>query len=36
MTAQVWNVWAQPSTRGWFTEAEWRALDGYFKLERTP
>jgi alpha-tubulin suppressor-like RCC1 family protein len=33
-TAGSWNSFDQPATRGWFAEAEWRALNSYFTLAR--
>ena len=35
-TGAAWTVWDQPSTRGWFAEAEWRALDSHFNLTTVP
>ena len=32
----AWAGWDQPAPRGWFAEAEWRALNSYFGLDRTP
>jgi hypothetical protein len=34
--AQPWATWSEPSTRGWFAQALWQALDGYFKVDRLP
>jgi hypothetical protein len=31
-----WTWYAQPSTRSWFAEALWRALDSHFNLDTTP
>ena len=28
--------WNQPSTREWFAEALWRALDSHFGVDRVP
>lgn len=35
-TGEAWGTWSQPSTRDWFAETEWRALDSYFRLDRIP
>jgi len=31
-----WPIWNQPATRGWFSEALWRALNGYLSVDRVP
>ena len=33
-TSANWNGWDRPANRGWFAEAEWRALNSYFSLAR--
>ena len=35
-TSTAWIAWDQPSTRAWFAEAEWRALDTYFRFQPVP
>lgn len=34
--AQAWGDYATPAGRGWFAESLWRALDGYFGVDRVP
>jgi hypothetical protein len=36
VAAQPWADWASPSTRGWFAEALWQALDRYYNVDRVP
>jgi alpha-tubulin suppressor-like RCC1 family protein len=36
LRVQDWVGYDQPATRGWFAEAEWRALNSYFGLDRVP
>jgi subtilisin family serine protease len=31
-----WSDWDTPSTRGWFAEALWLAIDSYFNVDRVP
>src|SRR3712207_6244082 len=33
--AAAWGGWAAPSTRGWFAQALWQALDSHFAVDRT-
>ena len=30
----AWPAWDQPSTRGWFAQALWQALDSHFSVDR--
>jgi hypothetical protein len=34
--AAAWPAWDQPSTRGWFAQALWQALDSYWAVDRLP
>ena len=31
-----WPSWNQPALRGWFSEALWRALNSYLRVDRVP
>ncbi len=34
--SSAWPSWNQPAQRGWFSEALWRALNGYLSVDRVP
>jgi hypothetical protein len=36
VATEDWPDWDAPSTRGWFAEALWRAIDSYFGVDRVP
>ncbi|MFN8538614.1 MAG: S8 family serine peptidase [Thermomicrobiales bacterium] len=36
VATQPWPEWDEPSTRGWFAEALWQAIDGYYGVDRVP
>ena len=31
-----WAGWDAPSSRGWFAQTLWQALDGHFNIDRVP
>jgi hypothetical protein len=36
IATQPWYAWDTASTRGWFAEALWLAIDRYYDVDRVP